>query len=160
MTDMTGKRALVTGAASGVGKAVVQTLAQGDAQVWALDIVPELDIPGTTYLRTDVSDVDAWAQVAAAVGEVGLDYLHLNAGIPTASMVGGSDGLGAFGGRRIHDQHQEVWVSELHYQDVGPYSVGRSGKAPLCFAAGTGAISGGSSYQGGCVGDLWVNVLL
>ncbi|MEM7000957.1 MAG: SDR family oxidoreductase [Pseudomonadota bacterium] len=84
MTDMTGKRALVTGAASGVGKAVVETLAQGDAQVWALDIVPELDIPGTTYLRTDVSDVDAWAQVAATVGEAGLDYLHLNAGIQIA----------------------------------------------------------------------------
>lgn len=84
MADMTGKRALVTGAASGVGKAVVETLAQGDAQVWALDIVPELDIPGTTYLRTDVSDVDAWAQVAAAVGETGLDYLHLNAGIQIA----------------------------------------------------------------------------
>ena len=81
---------LVTGAASGIGRAVVNAAVQKGARVAALDVADEpgddlARLPGVTYFHCDVSDPAAWADVAREVQALGgLRYVHLNAGIQIA----------------------------------------------------------------------------
>ncbi|MBI3772627.1 MAG: bifunctional aldolase/short-chain dehydrogenase [Gammaproteobacteria bacterium] len=86
-TVFSGEVALVTGAASGIGKACVDSLLQRGAAVVGLDLSPAITEmhQRTDYLgiRCDVSDEqqlrDALEQTVRAFG--GLDMLVLNAGI-------------------------------------------------------------------------------
>lgn len=89
----TGEAALVTGAASGIGKACVESLLARGAAVAALDINPAIT---TTFGRSDVlalqCDVaDEEAQVQALENTVrafgGLDMLILNAGVFPSSRT-------------------------------------------------------------------------
>ncbi len=81
-----GKIALVTGAASGIGKACVETLRHGGAVVAALDIHKNIsDVfqdAGVLGLRCDVTDESAIkAAVEATVKQFGgLDFIVSNAG--------------------------------------------------------------------------------
>jgi rhamnose utilization protein RhaD (predicted bifunctional aldolase and dehydrogenase)/NAD(P)-dependent dehydrogenase (short-subunit alcohol dehydrogenase family) len=86
-----GEVALVTGAASGIGRACVAALRTRGAAVVALDINPQVEAlaadPGVLGVRCDVTDT---AQVAAALAAGvrafgGVDMLILNAGIFPAS---------------------------------------------------------------------------
>ena len=88
--DFTGRVAVVTGAASGIGQAIAQLLRDGGAQVVGVDLEPAGVPDGCTPVRADVSDPDAAAQVCAQVlrdlGQV--DVLMNNAGIgSTADIV-------------------------------------------------------------------------
>jgi rhamnose utilization protein RhaD (predicted bifunctional aldolase and dehydrogenase)/NAD(P)-dependent dehydrogenase (short-subunit alcohol dehydrogenase family) len=83
----TGEIALVTGAASGIGKACVEALLSRGTAVIGLDIDPAVetlhDKPAFTGRRCDVTDAD---QLAAALEQGvrafgGLDMLILNAGV-------------------------------------------------------------------------------
>lgn len=88
-----GKVALVTGAASGIGRASAIAMALAGARVVVSDITVEsgeataqtiIDAGGqATFIRTDItSAVDLKAAVACAVGRFGrLDIAHNNAGI-------------------------------------------------------------------------------
>ncbi len=89
-SDLTGKVALVTGGASGIGRATAQALAARGATA----VVADVNVAGGTevaarlgspFVELDVSDPDAWTEaVAHVVGACGgLDIVHLNAGIPT-----------------------------------------------------------------------------
>ncbi|MFE2078059.1 SDR family NAD(P)-dependent oxidoreductase [Streptomyces misionensis] len=85
--EFTGKTAIVTGAARGIGKETVALLHARGAHVVALDIRPELDSLATEFpgVVTVTGDVTAEVTAARAVGAAvdafgGLDILVNNAG--------------------------------------------------------------------------------
>ncbi len=97
-----GEVAVVTGTASGIGKACVASLLERGAAVVALDINPEVC---TAWTRTDylglVCDVTDEAQIQAALYRAiatfgGVDMLVLNAGIFSAN-------------RKIEELQSEEW---------------------------------------------------
>ncbi|WP_030174279.1 3-oxoacyl-ACP reductase [Streptomyces sp. NRRL S-813] len=84
---LTGRTALVTGAARGIGEAVAETLARDGAHVVVLD-VPSAEEDartvaarlGGTALTLDITAADAGARIADALPD-GLDVLIHNAGV-------------------------------------------------------------------------------
>lgn len=82
---------IVTGAASGIGLATCEAAAALGARVLALDIANAdsngarqlARHPGIRYRQCDVSDPDAWAQVAGDLDDAP-SHLFLNAGIQIA----------------------------------------------------------------------------
>ncbi|UFR00839.1 SDR family oxidoreductase [Streptomyces sp. Go40/10] len=93
MNDFTGLRALVTGGASGIGRATADLLAERGAQVAVLDLDPARVEKPLLGLRADVTDD---ASVRAAVTEAaealgGLDILVNNAGIGAQGTVEDND---------------------------------------------------------------------
>ena len=89
-TDLSGRTALVTGAASGIGRAVAERLAAGGASVLLLDrdeagakaAAAEV---GGEHLVVDLSDADSIE--AARLGDRGIDILVNNAGIQHVAPV-------------------------------------------------------------------------
>ena len=84
MADFGGKQAVVTGAASGIGRATAKALADAGATVTLLDVNDEMgasaaEAAGGTYVHLDVSNPDEWRSLFASFDR--LDFLHLNAGI-------------------------------------------------------------------------------
>jgi len=90
--DGRGRRAIVTGAGSGIGLSIVDALVRRGDTVWACDLAehPADARPGVTMRTCDISDrTGARAFVAEAVAHMGgLDILVDNVGIggPTAPM--------------------------------------------------------------------------
>ncbi len=99
---LAGEVALVTGAASGIGRAIVESLLSRGAAVVGLDLSPEIEKarsgPDFLGLAGDVADPEAPGRVleAAARAFGGLDMLVLNAGVFP-------------GGRRIEDLPDAEW---------------------------------------------------
>ena len=96
MADFDGKICLVTGGASGIGRATCEALAARGAHVVVTDVDEAAgrdvaDAVGGDFARLDVSDRDAWTRVVSEVVEVhgGLDLVHLNAGVTTYPATGG-----------------------------------------------------------------------
>jgi NAD(P)-dependent dehydrogenase (short-subunit alcohol dehydrogenase family) len=82
--DLKGKNVLITGAATGIGRATAQLAADAGASLTLLDVNKELgqkaaDELGAKFLPLDVSDPDAWMAVAKDIETP--DYAHLNAGV-------------------------------------------------------------------------------
>ena len=93
MPDFTGKTLLVTGAATGLGRAVATLAAAAGARVAVLDVneaegrQTAADVGGR-FWRLNVADPSEWAAVVTDVErELGpIHYAHLNAGIMTQGL--------------------------------------------------------------------------
>ncbi|SMQ18113.1 3-oxoacyl-[acyl-carrier protein] reductase [Streptomyces sp. Ag82_O1-12] len=102
---LSGRTALVTGAARGIGEAVAETLARDGARVVVLD-VPQAEQDarrvaerlGGTALLLDMTSADAGARISEALPD-GLDLLIHNAGITRD--------------RRLVNMPAERWISVL-----------------------------------------------
>ena len=84
MGALDGKHALITGGASGIGKACVQRFRAEGAIVYAADITPQ----SSDEIALDVRDPEAWAALIADLPP--LDIVMLNAGITTPGLVFGA----------------------------------------------------------------------
>jgi NAD(P)-dependent dehydrogenase (short-subunit alcohol dehydrogenase family) len=139
---ITGRRVLVTAAAAGIGRVIVQVLCEAGARVHGCDVdkasLAKLsrDFPGVTTSLCDVADpaaVDSlFADAAGALG--GLDALVNNAGIagPTGT---------------IESIDVEAWQRTLAVNISGQFYCARRA-APMLKAAGGGAIVNMSSAAG------------
>ncbi|WP_327358996.1 SDR family NAD(P)-dependent oxidoreductase [Streptomyces sp. NBC_01304] len=93
MSDFEGLKALVTGGASGIGRATADLLAARGAQVTVLDLDPSTVTKPLLARRADVTDdASVRAAVEAAAAEMGgLDILVNNAGIGAQGTVEDND---------------------------------------------------------------------
>jgi NAD(P)-dependent dehydrogenase (short-subunit alcohol dehydrogenase family) len=117
--DVRGTRAVVTGAASGLGLAMAEVLADCGAHVTLADVDAELVATSTEKLaerggtvRSFVVDVSDEAQVAALVDDVvaaegGLDVVFANAGIAAVP------GPAVEGGQRLDTVERADWDKVL-----------------------------------------------
>jgi 3alpha(or 20beta)-hydroxysteroid dehydrogenase len=94
--DLTGRKALVTGGAQGLGEGMAQALAAAGAKVVVADVQDDLGPKvaeslgdGHGFVRLDVTDDANWeSAIADATGQLGgLDILVNNAGIEITSLI-------------------------------------------------------------------------
>ena len=146
MGSLMGKRAIVTGAGSGIGRASARRFAEEGAKVVAVDVNAEglaetiamiTDAGGTAITVTaDVGDEDAVAGfVATCVREYGgLEVIYANAGIS-------GDGV------PLLEQSVELWQEVLRVNLIGPFLCVKHA-APVMLAAGKGSIICTASVAG------------
>ncbi|MGV9882214.1 SDR family NAD(P)-dependent oxidoreductase [Streptomyces sp. NPDC003006] len=93
MTDFEGLKALVTGGASGIGRATADLLAARGAEVAVLDLDPSgVDKPLRAYAADVADDASVRQAVASAATDLGgLDILVNNAGIGAQGTVEDND---------------------------------------------------------------------
>ncbi|MER7176836.1 SDR family NAD(P)-dependent oxidoreductase [Streptomyces mesophilus] len=116
MTEFDGLKALVTGGASGIGRATAELLAARGAQVTVLDLAPEAVDKPLLARRADVTDDASVREAVDAAAEEmgGLDILVNNAGI-------GAQGT-------VEDNDDETWHRVL---DVNVLGMVRTTRAAL-----------------------------
>jgi 3-oxoacyl-[acyl-carrier protein] reductase len=123
--DFSGRVALVSGAASGIGAAVAKRLADGGAQVAALDLAP---VPGYLSVQGDISSS---ADVNAAVAEVERQLGKVDVLVNSAGVSGSS--------LRTVDVTDEEWSRVLGINANGSFFLTRA-VLPGMLARGYGRI--------------------
>src|SRR5687767_7931863 len=95
MTDLSGRKALVTGAAQGLGEGMARALAAAGAKVVVADVQEDLGPKvaeslgdGHGFVPLDVADDAGWEAAVGRATELlgGLDILVNNAGIEITSL--------------------------------------------------------------------------
>ena len=148
MFDLTGRRALVTGAGRGVGFGIAQTLLAAGAVVHVNDLLPERAQDAADRLGANALplpfDVADFQDVTAAITSVGpIDILVNNAGIPPSMRP-----------VAFRDLPREEWAP---YVDVNLYGVLNCVKAVIDGMCDRGfgriiTISSGAGTQGLSIG--------
>ena len=88
MSGLAGRAAIVTGAASGIGRAVAQRLIDDDMQVLAADLEPDEQGPGDAYVCDLTTVAGNRGAVEAALARFGrLDAIVANAGFQHVAPV-------------------------------------------------------------------------
>jgi 3-hydroxybutyrate dehydrogenase len=133
LLDLSGRTALVTGAASGIGAACVQRLVAAGARVYAVDrdqagLAQFGGVDGVQALVADLSDLDA---VDRLPGDV--DVLVNNAGIQHVSP--------------IHEFPVETWDLIIRLMLTSPFRLTRR-VLPHMYARGWGRVVNVSSVHG------------
>jgi 3alpha(or 20beta)-hydroxysteroid dehydrogenase len=139
---LTGRIALVTGAGSGIGRAVAELFADEGAHVAVADIdadatreVTEQLGNGALAVALDVTSPDGWAAAVGTVDDAfgGLHILYNGAGIiQTATIL---------------EQPVEAFRRQIEVNQFGTY-LGMRAAAPLIERSGGGAIVNTSSING------------
>jgi NAD(P)-dependent dehydrogenase (short-subunit alcohol dehydrogenase family) len=123
-----GTRALVTGAASGIGRAVAQRLTDEGVRVATIDL--NAGAPGKLALLADVSDEEA---VRAAVDEAARAFGGLDLVVPNAAvqLTGRDD--------RADRLDRETWQRTIDVNLTGAFLTAKYGIAAL-LASGGGSV--------------------
>jgi 3-hydroxybutyrate dehydrogenase len=139
--DLSGRAALVTGAASGIGRAIAEDLAAHGACVLLADLNVEqgaavaADLPRAVFQRADVaSRADCHALVARAKNEWGgVDILVNNAGVQHIAPV--------------EEFPEDKWEQLIQILLIAPFVLTRAA-IPHMYARGWGRIINISSIHG------------
>jgi NAD(P)-dependent dehydrogenase (short-subunit alcohol dehydrogenase family) len=146
MGRLQGKRAIVTGAGSGIGRASARLFAREGASVLAVDRAAEPVEETARMIRDEggraiamAADAGAEADVAAFVARAvaefgGLDVLYANAGISGGDIP-------------LAEQGFELWQEVLRVNLIGPFLAIKHAM-PLMIAQGRGSIVCTASVAG------------
>jgi 3-hydroxybutyrate dehydrogenase len=128
------RQAIVTGAASGIGRAVAQALVDTGARVLAVDLEPDRDGPGEPFAADLTTREGNRAAVEAAVAAFGgLDTIVANAGFQHVAPVAEFD--------------EDRWDALLALLLTSPFLLARYGWEPLA-ASGQGRFVAIASAHG------------
>lgn len=154
MPDLSGKAAIVTGCASGIGAATVRRLVADGAQVLGTDINASAGAAlcaevGAHFAEQDVSDRARWNDIVAeAVQTFGrLDILVNNAGI----VSGGNDGAS------IGEVDDETWDQVLAVNLTGTMA-GCRAAIPEMAKNGAKSAANSAAKSGGGAGGAIINI--
>jgi 3-oxoacyl-[acyl-carrier protein] reductase len=135
---LSGKRVVVSGASSGIGRAAVVRFLEEGAKVWMLDIDGpglqslETDLAAGEDLRASIADIRSEEQVETAFAQLnaawgGLDVVVANAGVQLA----GEDAT-------VNELELEVWRRTLDINLTGAFLVCKHAtRAMLAVGAGS-----------------------
>jgi NAD(P)-dependent dehydrogenase (short-subunit alcohol dehydrogenase family) len=134
MERLAGKRALVTGAASGIGRAMVERFAAEGARVAGIDRTA-FEAPEVLALKADITDEAAVAGAFAAATDAfgGLDVVVVNAAI----QLFGEDAL-------VHELDADVWDRTHRTNLRGAFLTAKHGVRALLAAGGGTVLMTGS----------------
>lgn len=138
---LAGKRAIVTGAARGIGLGTVARLVDAGADVLAVDILAKegsaaIAVLGTraTFHAMDVTRESDWSDLASSLADTPPDVLVNNAG-------------GLLSADRLHEQSLEVWQQTIALNLTSVF-LGMRAVIPLMVQRRAGAIVNIGSVSG------------
>lgn len=143
--DMSGTSVIVTGAASGIGRASARAYAMAGAQVLACDLSADVeklvgplgDAGGAIHAQ--IMDAGREPDVIAAISRAETEFGRLDAFFANAGITGGV--------RDLAESTPEIWAEVLRVNLIGPAIAVRNA-APVMAKHGGGAIVATASVAG------------